>query len=274
MYNQGTSGKNFQGKEGKSFKVERQEELGLNLDMTKFRMYDYALGRFTSIDPLADANPQESLTPYQYAYNSPIQYNDPYGDCPSCIWGAIIGAAVDYGLQVTKNAIEGKGLESFTHNIDGKSILLSAGAGALSGGISSISKIKQASNLIKVGVEVATDTGISVATQAIKTGEVSLKKTVIDLTAGQIIGRTAGGVAGKNAANSTKGKQLQQNINKQKNVARGKSNTTPKSKANVNKAQNKLDGYVGRRAAASSATASGTASTTVEEYEKKKKGGN
>ncbi|MDB0611038.1 hypothetical protein PL371_03970 [Tenacibaculum maritimum] len=62
MFNQGTSGKNFQGKEGKSFKVERQEELDLNVDMTKFRMYDYVLGRFTSIDPLADANPLDTST--------------------------------------------------------------------------------------------------------------------------------------------------------------------------------------------------------------------
>ena len=130
MFNQGTSSKNFQGKEDKSFKVERQEELGLNLDMTKFRMYDYALGRFTSIDPLADANPQESWTPYQYAYNNPIRYNDPYGDCPQCLWGSIIGAAVDYGLQVSVNLVEGKSLGDSLTDVDGTSILISAGAGA------------------------------------------------------------------------------------------------------------------------------------------------
>ena len=74
MYNQGTSGKNFQGKEGKSFKVERQEELGLNLDMTKFRMYDYALHRFTSIDPLADAKSlTQSWTPYHKSFGIIIQ---------------------------------------------------------------------------------------------------------------------------------------------------------------------------------------------------------
>ena len=48
------------------FKTERITDLDLNLDMTKYRMYDYATGRFTQVDPLADANPQESLTPYQY----------------------------------------------------------------------------------------------------------------------------------------------------------------------------------------------------------------
>jgi len=267
-YNQGTSGKNFQGKEGKSFKVERQFDLGINLDMTKFRMYDYALGRFTSIDPLADANPQESLTPYQYAYNSPIQYNDPYGDCPSCLWGAIIGAAVDYGLQVAVNVAEGRD-NVFTDNIDGTSILVSAGAGALSGGISSISKLKNAGKVVKAVVEVATDTGVSVGSQVIKNGDVTLKKTLIDVGAGQIVGRAAGNKAGKSAANSRKGKNLQTKVNQQKNIARGKSNKTPKSKANVKKAQTKLDTYVGTRAAASSATASGAASTAVEKIEEK-----
>jgi RHS repeat-associated protein len=269
MYNQGTSGTNFQGKEGKSFKVERQEELGLNVDMTKFRMYDYALGRFTSIDPLADANPQESWTPYQYAYNNPIRYNDPYGDCPQCIWGAIIGAAVDYGLQVAGNLVEGKDLGDALTDVDGTSILLSAGAGALSGGISSISKLQKAGKVVNTAVNVATDTGVSVTTQAIKDGEVSLKKTLIDVGAGQIVGNAAGNKVGKSAANSAKGKNLQTKINQQKNIARGKSNKTPKSKANVNKAQTKLDTHVGTRAAASSTTASGAASTAVEKIEKK-----
>jgi RHS repeat-associated protein len=155
-YNQGTSGKNFQGKEGKYFKVERQEELGLNLDMTKFRMYDYALGRFTSVDPLADASPQESWTPYQYAYNSPIQYNDPYGDCPWCI-GAIIGAAVDYGLQVAGNLAEGKDLGDALTDVDGKSIALSAAAGATGVGL-----------LSKIGKVVKTTKTVSKATRLSK----------------------------------------------------------------------------------------------------------
>ena len=266
-YNQGTSGKNFQGKEGKSFKVERQEELGLNLDMTKFRMYDYALGRFTSIDPLADANPQESWTPYQYAYNNPIRYNDPYGDCPLC--GAFIGAAVDYGLQVSVNLVEGKSLGDSLTDVDGTSILISAGAGALSGGISSISKLQKAGKVVNTAVNVATDTGVSVASQAIKDGDVSLKKTLIDVGAGQIVGNAAGNKAGKSAANSAKGKNLQSKVNQQKNIARGKSNKTPRSKANINKAQTKLDTHVGTRAAASSTTASGAASTAVEKIEKK-----
>jgi len=43
---------------------ERQDELGLNWDSFKYRNYDYAIGRFMSIDPLAQ----------EYAYNSPYAF--------------------------------------------------------------------------------------------------------------------------------------------------------------------------------------------------------
>jgi hypothetical protein len=223
-----------------------------------------------NVDKLADDEMQIDKSPYAYSWNSPVSLNDPDGNCPWCI-GALVGAAVDYGLQVSGNLLEGKSLGDALTDIDGKSILLSAGAGALSGGISSISKLKKAGTVAKLAVEVVTDTGVSVVSQVVTDGDVSLKKTIIDISVGQIIGKATGNSAGKKATSSTKGKQLKQNINKQKNIARGKSNKTPKSKANVGKAQNKLDGYVYRRATASSATASGAASKGYAKYEEKKK---
>ncbi len=42
------------------------------------RMYDAALGRFNSIDPLADFN-QESWNPYHFNYNNPLRFIDPTG---------------------------------------------------------------------------------------------------------------------------------------------------------------------------------------------------
>ena len=78
---------NYQYNQGigdKTFETERQVEL--ELDMTKLRMYDYTLGRFTSVDPLADAVGQEVMTPYHYAGSNPVRYSDPYGDCFTCLW--------------------------------------------------------------------------------------------------------------------------------------------------------------------------------------------
>jgi len=45
---------------------ERQDEFGLNWDSFKWRNYDYAIGRFMSIDPLAE----------KYVYNSPYAFSE------------------------------------------------------------------------------------------------------------------------------------------------------------------------------------------------------
>ena len=64
--------------------AERQFDLGLNVDFTKFRTYDPVLGRWWQVDPLADQEDLVNRTPYNYSFNNPIRYNDPEGDCPTC----------------------------------------------------------------------------------------------------------------------------------------------------------------------------------------------
>ena len=49
---------------------ERQEELGLNWDVFKYRSYDYTIGRFMCIDPISEE--YRYITPYQFASNNPI----------------------------------------------------------------------------------------------------------------------------------------------------------------------------------------------------------
>lgn len=262
LYNQGTG--------EKTFATERQPELGL--DMTKLRMYDYALGRFTSVDPLSDAAPQESWTPYQYGYNNPIRYNDPYGDCPWCV-GALIGAAIDIGLQATEIYLDdNKTIDDFSFT----SVAVSAAAGATGVGlatkVSQISKVaklgKAASTALKVSSEVTVDATASAAGQLARDGEVSVEKVAIDVIGSQTVGKALGNAAKRNAANSTQGKQLQEAINKEKNIARGKSNTTPKSKANVDGAEQDLTGFKESRAVGASMSSSGVLSTGVEQLQK------
>lgn len=124
---------------------------------------------------------------YGYGYNNPVSVDD---RCSAC-WDALIGAGVDIALQMATNAATGKDVT----DIKWGQVAVTSGAGALSGGISSLSKIKSLGALAKVGK--ATDTGISVASQAINDGKVSLTKTAIDLGAGQLVGRGANKVVEK-----------------------------------------------------------------------------
>jgi len=57
---------------------------GTGLEWTDFnaRTYDQQIGRFHQIDPWVEVGTQEMLTPYQFAYNNPVRYNDPDGKFP------------------------------------------------------------------------------------------------------------------------------------------------------------------------------------------------
>ena len=67
----------FSGNKYKFQEQERQEELGLNWNSFKWRNYDYAIGRFMSVDPKAETSRRWS--PYNYAYNNPMFFIDPDG---------------------------------------------------------------------------------------------------------------------------------------------------------------------------------------------------
>jgi len=53
---------------------ERQDELNLNWDSFKWRNYDYAIGRFMSVDPLSEEYSYQS--PYNFAENRVIDGNE------------------------------------------------------------------------------------------------------------------------------------------------------------------------------------------------------
>lgn len=86
LYNQGTG--------EKTFKTERILDLGLNVDLSRDRVYDYLTGRWWQLDPKAEQGGQESWSPNHFSFNNPIRYNDPFGDCPECEMADVVAATV------------------------------------------------------------------------------------------------------------------------------------------------------------------------------------
>jgi hypothetical protein len=82
------------------------------------------------------------------------------------------------------------------------------------------------------------------------------------------VGKVAEGVVGKLLKNTKTIKTLQVEVNTQKNIARGKSNTIPKRKADVKGAQKRLDNYRAKRVFAASTVASGIGTETIKQVEK------
>jgi RHS repeat-associated protein len=59
------------------------------------RIYDPAIGRFLSTDPVVgDPNDLQTYNRYSYVYNQPLRYADPDGNCPICVFAFIIGTAM------------------------------------------------------------------------------------------------------------------------------------------------------------------------------------
>jgi RHS repeat-associated protein len=54
-------------------------DFGLELSDFGFRQYDPWVGRFTGVDPLADAPANSIYSPYHYVWNNPLRYVDPDG---------------------------------------------------------------------------------------------------------------------------------------------------------------------------------------------------
>ena len=122
-------------------------------------MYDPVLGRFISLDPLADHPNLVQFSPYVYAVDNPILHNDPTGKCPPWLCGALAGAAVEAGSQYVVNLTKGQGWFEAAANIDGADVAAAAVEGGVTAGASVARRllVGAATEVVKAGVDFQLD---------------------------------------------------------------------------------------------------------------------
>ena len=189
---------------------ELDQDFGLDWYHYGARMYDPAIGRFPSIDPKSEFFAFQAL--YAYAANNPIKYIDKNGENP--ILGALVVGGLDLAFQTI---VEGKSLSE----VDYKSVVVSAGTGALGVGlVGKANQIFKNRKILARGAEVFIDAGVNATQQGLNTGKVDVLEVVAAVTVGQAI-RTPVRDKIKSSA-SGKSKDLAKSATKAKNQARNR----------------------------------------------------
>ncbi|NJN34175.1 MAG: hypothetical protein HC817_07925 [Saprospiraceae bacterium] len=144
-----SSGGNGEGNKYSYNGKELNDDFGLGWNHHDWRFLDVAINRFVTIDPESEEDEQEQFSPYHFALNNPILYDDPDGRNPI---GALIGAAVEYGTQVATNYAQGNP-NPWTSNISISAIVVAGVEGAVTSGASAGKKIA-----MKVGAALINNT--------------------------------------------------------------------------------------------------------------------
>ena len=97
----------------------------------------------------------------------------------------MLGAGLDIGIQIASNLIKGEKW----YSIDEKSVIISAGSGAIGAGL--VSKIKKTKALIEVMVDASVSGMESAAKQYVSKGTITFEETAFDV----VIGTIASGVS-------------------------------------------------------------------------------
>ncbi|WP_068598720.1 RHS repeat-associated core domain-containing protein [Vaginella massiliensis] len=120
---------------------ELEDAMNFNIYDYHARMYDPVIGRFLSVDPLAEH--AYEFSPYNYAYNDPINYIDSDGELPMIAMGAI-SAFIDLASQIIAISITNPEM-SFEQMITSEVNYYSVGGsfitGMLGGGMGNVQKL-------------------------------------------------------------------------------------------------------------------------------------
>lgn len=122
------------GNEEKYKFTEKERDSETGLDYFGARYFDSEVGRWTSVDPLADLYP--GWSPYNYTANNPLNAIDPDGKAWNLLAGgigALVGGAIAGGYEVYSQLSSGKSLSEVNFQKVGASTLGGATAGGLAG---------------------------------------------------------------------------------------------------------------------------------------------
>ncbi|MDD5703237.1 MAG: RHS repeat-associated core domain-containing protein [Dehalococcoidales bacterium] len=257
------------GNEYKFTGKEWDEESGLYYSWHRY--YSPVLGRFTQVDPLWQKYP--GLAPYQYCDNNPLINTDPDGEFFQAVIGFVVGAALEAGSQVVESMHNGQTFSEACSSIDKSDVMIAAGAGAITGGLSAVNAVSTAVKIAKVGVSVATNIGEGAvkAGTGSNTEQYGIGDALVDGTLGAA--GELGGILGKKAAQASN----TQTLKTLKNDARKAANTAAKGRprpaqtASAVATQKKVDNYgSGVIATSASQTAQGAAKTIINTEKSKK----
>ena len=144
------------------------------------RMYDPALGRFLSVDPMAEG--YRHLSPYAYCAGNPVVYVDKDGQVIGrVVVGAVVGAAINGGIALLSGE-------------SGRDVLGAVARGAVDGGIAGLTfGMSMGTTLagkiaVSAAVGAATSTASSTVGQLVESGGVDGREVATDAAVGAVTG--------------------------------------------------------------------------------------
>ena len=200
------------------------------------RMYDPALGRFLSVDPMAEG--YRHLSPYAYCAGNPAVYVDKDGQVIGrVVVGAVVGAAINGGIALLSGE-------------SGREVLGAAARGAIEGGVAGLTfGMSMGTTLagkiaVSAAVGAATSTASSTVGQLVESGSVDAREVATDAALGAITGGASQGVSSRingardKAINNLKPSKYVETVEKEvkkERVLSGRGTSGPAARAEIRK---------------------------------------
>ena len=200
------------------------------------RMYDPTLGRFLSVDPMAEG--YRHLSPYAYCAGNPVVYADKDGQVIGrVVVGAVVGAAINGGIALLSGE-------------SGREVLGAVARGAIEGGVAGLTfGMSMGTTLagkiaVSAAVGAATSTASSTVGQLVESGSVDAREVATDAALGAITGGASQGVSSRingardKAINNLKPSKYVETVEKEvkkERVLSGRGTSGPAARAEIRK---------------------------------------